>query len=312
MKTFEQVVENQTPEVVYSGTSVNTATQGALMEWLFDLNICTDDDETKFCRYYRRYLNMYYPLYVDYLKLEIARSNMDPFITELMTRTHEDEKSLSGSLTRANTGTVSDSGRTEDTTESDTVRTPDLTSSSSNSNLETRDLSGTSSTSSTHEEESTENGKNRGVAIAYPEANLNSLPIDIDNMPTTVDYASSESDGFSKGEHTGESSDSGSAQTTDSGTVNNSGSGSIHDTGTETTEFDGSNIRVSSNTRTNNLSETATNSGSETNEATDTDEGRHESEADILPRAIKAVTSTNAIKWLVSSLQVCFDNYSEM
>lgn len=312
MKTFEQVIEDKTAQVVYSGTNVNSATQGALLEWLFDLNICTGDDEDKFCRYYRRYLNMYYPLYVDYLKLEVARGNMDPFIQELMTRTHEDEKTLSGSATRANTGTVSDTGRTEDTSESTSVRTPDITVAGTNSNTETRDLASTSETDGTHHEEGETNSKSRNVNIAYPEANLNSLPIDIDNMPTTIDYASAEADGFGKTTSEVDATDHSETSSTDTGTVGNSGSNSTHETGTETNEFDGSNIRTLSNTRTNNLSETASNTGSETNNATDTDEGRHESEADILPRAIKAVTSTNAIKWLVSSLQVCFDNYSEM
>ena len=312
MKTFEQVIENQTAEVVYSGTNVNAATQGALLEWLFDLNICTGDDETKFCRYYRRYLNMYYPMYLDYLKLEVVRSEMDPFITELMTRTHEDEKALTGSATKANTGTVSDSGSVQDVTDSETVRTPDLTTSNTNTNLETRDLATTSETDATHHEESETNSKDRKVAIAYPEANLNALPIDIDNMPTTVDYASSEADGFGRVNAEGDATDHSETDTTDTGTVQNAGSGSTHETGTETTEFDGTNTRTSTNTRTNNLSETASTSGSETNEIEEHDEGRHESEADILPRAIKAVTSTNAIKWLVSSLQVCFDNFSEL
>ena len=312
MKTFEEVIESEGASAVYSGTNVNLATQSILFDWLADLYISTGDDIPKFKRYYKRQLNMIYPIYLDYLKLELVRDQMDPFITEYVTRTHEDEKSLSGTDTKTGSSTVSDSGTVQDVLDSQTVRTPDLTTEGTNSNLETRNLAGTSESDSTHNGESEDNQKQRQVTIAYPEANLNSLPIDIDNMPTNVDYASGEIDSFMKAGHTEESTDHTEDATTDTGTVNNAGTTSTSESGTETTETDQTNTRTSSNTRQGSDSETHTNTGSETNESEEHEEGRHESEADILPRAISAICSTKAILWFVKSLQVCFDNYSEL
>lgn len=312
MKTFEEVIQEKGAGTVYSGTNVNLATQGALLEWLFDLNICTGDDVTKFLRYYRRQLNMNYPLYLDYLKLETVRSNMDPFVQELMTRTHEDEKSLSGTESSTGTSSVTGSGTVRDVSDTTTIRTPDITVATTSNNTETRDLAGSSETDSTQHTEGQEDSKSRAVAIAYPEANLNSLPLDIDSMPTSVDYASSEQDNFGRRNSEGDSTDHTETATTDTGTVGNSGTGSSQETGTETTDYDGTNTRTSSDTREGETTESKSHSGTESNEVNEHDEGRHESEADILPRAIKAITTTNAIKWLVKSLQVCFDNFSEL
>lgn len=312
MKTFEDVIEELGAGTVYSGTSVDNATKGALLEWLFDLYICTGDDAQKFCRYYRRQLNMVYPMYLDYLKLETARDEMNAFITEYIDRTHEDEKTLSGSSTRTSEGSQTGTGRVEDTTDNTTVRTPDITVAGTSSNTETRDLAGSSDSDGTNHQEAENNGKSRAVAIAYPEANLNSLPLDIDSMPTSVDYASSEQDNFTKSTNEADTTTHTETSTTDTGTVDNSGATSSHETGTEQTDFDGSNIRVSSDSKSIENTDTMSNSGTEANESSEHEQGRHESEADILPRAIKAVTTTNAIKWLVKSLQVCFDNFSEL
>lgn len=312
MKTFEDVIEELGAGTVYAGTDVDNATKGALLEWLFDLNICTGDDSQKFCRYYRRQLNMVYPLYVDYLKLEAVRSNMDPFITEYMDHTHEDDKTLSGTATKANTGTVADNGSITDTAESQTVRTPDITTTTSSTNTETRNLSSSSASDANHEEESEVNTKNRSVNIAYPEANLNSLPLGIDDMPTDIDYAAAENDSFGRTNTEGTSEDHSTGSNTETGTVEDDASGTGHEGGTETTDYDGSSTKTMTNTRTNNLSESVSTSGTEATDYESHDEGRHESEADILPRAIKAITTTNAIKWLVKSLQVCFDNFSEL
>lgn len=312
MKTFEEVIQEKGAGTVYSGTNVNLATQGALLEWLFDLNICTGDDTTKFLRYYRRQLNMNYPLYLDYLKLEAVRSSMDPFVQELMTRSHEDEKSLSGTESSTGTSSVTGSGTVKDVADTTTVRTPDITVATSSSNTETRNLAGSSETDSTNHTEGQDDSKSRAVSIAYPEANLNSLPLGIDDMPTNIDYASSEQDSFGKKNTKVDATEHSESSTTDTGTVGNAGTGSSQETGTETTDYDGTNTRTSSDTREGETTESKSHSGTESNKVTENDEGRHESEADILPRAIKAVTTTNAIKWLVKSLQVCFDNFSEL
>lgn len=77
--TFEELVNNEGASNVYANTSVDEATQAALMEWLFDRNLC--DEPATFCRYYRRNLNKYYPQYLDLVRVLTVRDNMDPYVT---------------------------------------------------------------------------------------------------------------------------------------------------------------------------------------------------------------------------------------
>ena len=86
----------------------------------------------------------------------------------------------------------------------------------------------------------------------------------------------------------------------------------MQQSGTETTEFDGNvtkNLTESANGQETNTNATT---GEHKDKSQDIDQGRHESPADILPRAISAITSTNSIKWLVNNLLICFDNYCEI
>ena len=77
--TFEELVNNEGASNVYANTSVDEATQAALMEWLFDRKLC--DEPATFCRYYRRNLNKYYPQYLDLMRVLTVRDNMDPYVT---------------------------------------------------------------------------------------------------------------------------------------------------------------------------------------------------------------------------------------
>lgn len=320
MMTFEELINKEGAATVYSGTNVDAATQGALLEWCFDRAL-SDEDTTKWLRYYRRNLNMYYPIYLDRLRVESVRSNMDPFITEFVERLREDTGSSTSSGTSSKNTQNSLTERDETTTDNTNVRTPDLTTTGTNS--DTQSVQGTSGNTSrtlgdvtnTGSEDATDNSTQRSMQIQYPEANMASIPQDVDNFPTSIDYAEGESDVFAKKVHNGSNTNTQSTDSTvtdngtQSSTTTGSGSNSVTETGTDTNKFDGSVIKTHSNTGTGTESNTDSHSQEDTRKAEETEQGRHESPADILPRAIQAITSTNSIKWLVDTMQICFDNY---
>lgn len=135
---------------------------------------------------------------------------------------------------------------------------------------------------------------------------------------------------------TGTVSNSGSSTVDEDGTIRTVGSGSTNGTDTVT----GNTTTKEVGTETHASNETRTQSGYETSESTSTtintrtgdnessetssldktqtkngrveevEQGRHESVVDILPRAIKAIVSTNDLKWLVDQCLTCFDTYS--
>lgn len=321
--TFEELNDTMGAAEIYSGTTVDSATQGALLEWLFDRYLSMSEHEpvNTWLRRYRRQLNMLYPIYQDYLRVEAVRSNMDPFITEFIERVHENEGTAtnSGSSTKQTSG--SDSGQDRTVTDNTNVRTPDLTTESESGNVQNNNLRDTSTNTdsgtvtASHSEQSVGNGKNRGMSIEYPEANMGSIPQDIDSFPSSINYAAGEQDSFSRSTNQGSSSDSESRNlvqsggSTHTGTVTDTGNSTVNESGTDTNKFDG--IVTRNNSATHTTSETDTNNGESRNrdKGQEIEQGRHESPADLLPRAISAITSTNSIKWLVKNILVCFDNY---
>ena len=119
--SFEEYIE-QHPEL-YSGTECDEATQGALLEWLFDYPI---SDESKFARYYRRRLNLLYPIYLKQVRLCSVLNNWDPFIVQYMeqlgsTGKTTDGKATTNKTTAGTTGTTNTTSRIIDAT-----RTPEL------------------------------------------------------------------------------------------------------------------------------------------------------------------------------------------
>ena len=119
--SFEEYLE-QHPEL-YSGTECDEATQGALLEWLFDYPI---SDESKFARYYRRRLNLLYPIYLKQVRLCSVLNNWDPFIVQYMeqlgsTGKTSDGKTTTNKTTAGTTGTTNTTSRIIDAT-----RTPEL------------------------------------------------------------------------------------------------------------------------------------------------------------------------------------------
>lgn len=325
MMTFQQLTDTVGSEQIYTGTNVDQATQAALLEWNFDRYLSMEgNDTTTWLRRYRRNLNMFYPIYMDYLRVESVRNNFDPFITEFMERVHNEDgtSSITGTTSKAGTTTGSDLEHT--VTDNTQIRTPDLTTTGTNGNTRTDNLrtlssgTDTGTTSNSRTESADDDTETRTMSIVYPEANMGSIPSDIGGFPSSINYADGETDTFGKNEHDGSSHDTetrnlaNSNDTAQTGTVTDAGSSSAHEAGTDTVDFDGDITKTSSKSGTVSESGRETKSSMDSRNLAETEQGRHESPADILPRAIQAITSTNSIKWLVNSLQLCFDNYAEM
>lgn len=324
--TFQSLNDAIGAEEIYSGTSVDAATQAILLEWNFNkyLSMKPNEEQT-WLRRYRRNLNMYYPIYLDYLRVESVRSNMDPFITEFMERIHSDSgtSTSTGSGSKSVEGSSTGSDRT--ITDNGQVRTPDLTTAGTTGNTRTDNLANSNSTSdsgtisNSGSDTSEDDTQTRGMNIVYPEANMNSIPSTLNGFPSSIDYAEGETDTFGKTEHTGSNSNqetrnlSQTSSGTQTGTVTDSGSNNVRETGTERIDFDGDIQKTLSNS--NSSEETSSNSltATDTREGQETEQGRHgKSIADILPQAISAITTTNAIKWFNKQMNICFDNYIEI
>lgn len=320
--TYQELTDKIGSEQIFAGTEVDEVTQASLLEWLFDRYLSMEgNDTTKWLRQYRRNLNMFYPIYMGYVRVESIKKNFDPFIVDFMERLHEDSgnSTTQGSSSKLSQGTNSASDTT--ITDNKQVRTPDLTTAGQTGNTRTDEVRNSDSSQDSSSqlnngsESSQDDGQTRGMSIAYPEANMGSIPSGIGGFPSSIEYAEGETDTFTQNIHSGSnqsnenSNATHSGSSTQNGTTIDTGTNNVHETGDETIDFDGSVIKTSGGNNQN--SETGSNASStlDNRKIKETEQGRHESVADIFPRAINTITSTAAIKWLVNSLQICFDNY---
>ena len=168
--TFEELNDSIGAEAIYSGTSVDAATQAALLEWNFDRFLSMEgEDTTNWLRKYRRNLNMFYPIYLDRLRVESVRSNMDPFITEFMEKVHDDNGTVTKAGSSVKNGSKGGSDTEQTVTDNTQVRTPDLTTTGSNSTQGSSSTSGSDASRQLSESsgqahgESEDNGKARGM-----------------------------------------------------------------------------------------------------------------------------------------------------
>lgn len=181
----------------------------------------------------------------------------------------------------------------------------------------------------------TNTGKGRAINIAYPEANMNSIGTGVDGGINDIGYASNETRNWSE-DHLGatrmdqhldqevstEYEDSNESHKTINGSqsVTETGTDTNTKTGNKTTTHEGSDVRAKTGSTANAGRDTTTTendvskTGAETNQGQSAEvyQGRHESAADILPRAIKAIMSSDPIKDLVLEIRVCFDCYARL
>lgn len=181
--------------------------------------------------------------------------------------------------------------------------------------------------------------------VAYPEANMTSVPVEANSAPDlqyvsnqtySPNYEETEQTTIPKGENktttkyndekvttkdTGEETSSNSTSDasfdstshtgnqTNSGAHTKGGSDVRSNSGSEKTNVkdNKSDITITDSTGAEYTNKNSHNSDTSNNEVVH--KGRNESVADIIPRAVRAITGTQPVLWLIDSLKVCFDCY---
>lgn len=342
----------------------DTACQKLIEDWFWDCKLCAEKD--KFIRYFRTRLSNIYPLYKEELRVLTIKENMDPFVTDYYQHISNDTTHEAGSANKLSTDEGTNSSVFSNHENSETIRTPDLTttsdsngstngSSTENKNgSDTLQRSGTDTTTNTENQtggstnnksangssrnENISTSKSDSIGIQYPESNLVSLSLNIDDIPDnrSLAYASNESIGQNKGTsvdtatnnqievdtQTTHNNSTGSSQqqhnTTDTqnygsevnieNQTESEESGTVHQEGNETT----TNVMFGGNTTNyQNNSTSSENSNDERNSETEHKEehkGRSgKSVAELIPIVISAIRKSNTGIWFRDYMSVCFD-----
>lgn len=286
--TFSELIAKLGDTEVYKGTAVNVETKQALDSFFAFDRLC--DREKKFLWFWRRRLNLFYPIYEQELDMWKARKAEKWFFDNYKdeTVTHDgtfslDEKTKQDLIRELNTtiNTVFGSKSTSETS-GDTKTTH----------------SGEYENANSGESNSTAMGKNRAFTFNYPESNYQGgvIPYDLDNNPS-VEFIDTQGDTVSKTDTNETHSDRG------SGTDEYTNTG--HSEGTSKGATD-------STTKT----EQSTNENQTVNGTRDQDTATHWTEtkrrqADNLNKLamelIEQLPTTNFFLKLVKQVSICFE-----
>lgn len=139
LKTFQEVLQEQTQAVVFGDTQIDEATQTAIVNW-FQFRKVSDND--KFVAYFQRLLKANEEQYINYMRIQTVE--FDPLVTQYMERllNRDGSSSEKDKDTTVNTGndTVNTSG-TAKTNNSDNSVTDSRGVDSTTQNGETGDKS---------------------------------------------------------------------------------------------------------------------------------------------------------------------------
>lgn len=139
LKTFREVLQEQTQAVVFGDTQIDEATQTAIVNW-FQFRKVADND--KFVTYFQRLLKANEEQYINYMRIQTVQ--FDPLVTQYMERllNRDGSSSEQDKDTTVNTGndTVNTSG-TAKTNNSDNSVTDSRGVDSTTQNGETGDKS---------------------------------------------------------------------------------------------------------------------------------------------------------------------------
>ena len=139
LKTFQEVLQEQTQDVVFGDTQIDEATQTAIVNW-FQFRKVSDND--KFVAYFQRLLKANEEQYINYMRIQTVQ--FDPLVTQYMERllNRDGSSSEKDKDTTVNTGndTVNTSG-TAKTNNSDNSVTDSRGVDSTTQNGETGDKS---------------------------------------------------------------------------------------------------------------------------------------------------------------------------
>lgn len=286
--TFSELVAKLGDTEVYKGTAVDLSTQNALDDFFAFDRLC--DREKKFLWFWRRRLNLFYPIYQQELEMWKERKAEKWFYDNWKngTTTHDGTFAL------------------DETTKQDLVRQLDTTiktifgsKSMGETTGDSKQVhSGEYENASSGESDLTTDEKTRAFAFNYPEANYQGgvIPYDLDNNPN-VEFIDTQSDGLRKSTTHEEHSEQGNGtdSATDTGHTEGTSKGTTDST-TDTTQKTGETQNVTGvrdqDTKTHWTEETRKQQDNLNKLATE---------------LIEQLPTTNFFLKLVGNLAVCFE-----
>lgn len=288
-QTFGELILKHGTAYVYSGTEVDAQTQKMLNDFFILDRLC--DGEKKFLVYWRRRLNLNYPIYKQELEMWAERKAEKWFFDnyKMQTTTHDGtftlDETTKAELTReikdilANTFSSKTTGKTSGTS--------NYTHAGSNTSEGTTSASGTS------------DDKNRQFAFNFPESNYSGgvVPYDLDSNPN-VEFIDTQADGVRHNSHSdhGTHEDSGSDEYEDNGKTTGTSEGTVDN---KTDQTDTTNTKENqSQTRDQDTSthwvETVNRQGDNLNKLAD--------------ELIAQIPNTNFFLNLIKQLSICFES----
>lgn len=290
--TFEEYIKKHSLDELFENTEAanDKATQNLIYDQYYNYSICTDN-ENDFAKYFKRRINLSYSRYKDQLRIMTVSGNMDPFINHYMETIASNERNGSSEISNKikTDGTTSSTNAASGSNE--VVRTPDL--------INTIEDNHSNNTSNTRTDDLQGDTKANAFNIAYPEANMENIPVSLDEAPS-INYANSQQYSLGKTTNTGTQTVVGSDEGNSSSTSTSKGTEKTTQKSSDNSKQDGTSSSISVNEGKGSTNETSNDARRE--------KGRSEAIQDMLPRAIKAIRGCNAITWLLDELLVCFDN----
>lgn len=305
LKTFQEVVNSQTLSEVFNGTPVPDELQAVVLEWYFDRRVCDND---KFLRYFRRQVNLIYPEYERLLKVEAV--DVNPLYTDYITRVkrnhgeRNETATQTGSSNRTTTGNDSTTNESENNTS--VAGSQNGTSRQDGTSTNTRNATTTTQGTTADRRSANEQADSQGLTSALP--NTTSYTGFPDAMNWNSATAQTETKNNTTRTETDDITESGSEAVQDTqtgGTTNNTEntqtsqqSGSTKLTGTaETTRTGSDNVTVTNNNNVNSC---------ESDFEDETMQGYKNFTAKNLQDFWGWVLASNAVKWFIDNLDVCF------
>lgn len=283
LQTFQQVIDEKTQPVVFGSTTVDEATQEAIIQWFKNRKVADNDN---FLLYFQRLLTAHETQYNSLLRVQTIQ--FDPLVTDYMERLISREAQNSQTTNRQgntvssekDTGTNSVDGTT--TTDTDSTAT-------ANDNVKTTTNNTTSSNGKT-----TSNDKSMNAQLPQSSTGAGA------GLPAAMNwnYATEQNESQNTGTSENKSTDTG------NGTSDGNSSSSSNSTSTSRTNTNG----TSTNNRTGNstTSETGGSNGTNSETVKERSTGRSGDTPELLTKAVSYISRTNAFFWLVDKLEAAF------
>ena len=283
LQTFQQVIDEKTQPVVFGSTTVDEATQEAIIQWFKNRKVADNDN---FLLYFQRLLSAHETQYNSLLRVQTIQ--FDPLVTDYMERLISREGQNSQTTNRQGNTVSSDSDKT-------TVSGSDRTTSETDTNTSNTDkVTGTSNNTQNSEGSGTTNDKSMNAQLPQSSTGAGA------GLPAAMNwnYATEQNESQNKTTNTGKQTNTG--NTTSTGNSNSDG----HSTTTTT----GSNDSTTTGTRNGNstTSETGGSNGTNSETVKERSTGRSGDTPELLTKAVSYISRTNAFFWLVDKLEAAF------